>query len=111
MPFASKSQQRLERSTNVVAADKVVTSLDKPEMNRMPQDKSNLMGGRIARGGEKTKLMGSMGVKSKGSTLFGSMGKDGGSTGKNGKTMTSNSSYSKSGTTREKIGGKQSIDP
>lgn len=104
MPFASKSQQREARSTGVVAADRTVTSDSKPELNTMGQDKNNLKGGSIGSKGRGGGALtgGSMG-KGSSSTLYGSLGKDGSS--KAGfKTMTANSSYTKSNTTREKLG-------
>jgi len=107
MPFQSKSEQRAARSMDAVAADRIVTSTDKPELNRMPQDKNDLTGGSIGRkasgngaltGGRSLKVGGTA------NPLYGPLGKDGGG------TKTGNGSYrqdvrpGQANTTREKMG-------
>lgn len=105
MPFQSKAEQRAARSTDVVAADRIVTSTNAPERSQMPQDKSDLTGGSLIKGSAKTPLYGSQGVKAKSSTLVGSLGKDGSSTYAQG-AMCEDSS-GKGRTTRETMGRRE----
>jgi len=101
MAFAGKAAQRLERSTKGMGADRTVTSND-VEMVKMGKSRPDLTGGSLNRGGGKGVPWGKVG-SGEGKTLYGSLGKDGGSTYKR-STMTSDSSYTKSNTTREKLG-------
>ena len=105
MAFASKAEQRLARSINVTGADKIVTNTS-VERKQMGQDKNNLNGGSIGGKGSRVPLNGGSmkGVDSKSSTLYGSLGKDGGSTYKKTFLRQDVSRNSKS-TTREKLGG------
>ena len=73
--------QRLARSINVTGADSTVTS-DSVEYKTMPKDTSNLGGGSIGskgKGGGALRGGSSLGEKGSMSTLYGSLGKDGGS--------------------------------
>ena len=101
MAFASKSAQRLERSTKGMGADSTVTSSDVKEV-KMSKSRPDLTGGSLSKGGGKGVPWGKIG-SGEGKSLYGPLSKDGGSTYKR-STMTSDSSYTKSGTTREKLG-------
>lgn len=78
MAFASKSQQRAARSTDVRAADRIVNS-DNVEMKNMPKSRPDLTGGSIAGKAKNTGALtgGSMGSKGGTSTIYGSMGASG----------------------------------
>lgn len=74
MAFAQKAMQRLARSTDARAADRIVNS-DSVEMKTMPKSRPDLTGGSLAGKGRDSGMLigGSMGSKGGTSTLYGSM--------------------------------------
>lgn len=101
MAYRSKSEQRMERATKGMGADSTVTSSD-VEAVSMSKSRPNLTGGSLGKGSGTGVPWGKVGSGT-GKTLYGAIGKDGGTTYKR-STMTSDSSYTKSNTTREKMG-------
>jgi hypothetical protein len=109
MAFESKTIQRLRRSVDGAGADGTVTSRS-VEGSSMPQDKSQLTGGRIGKGKSMTLAGGSLGSKGKYGALRGSMGSSG--VGKSPyNSQTTNVKPGQANTTREKLGGAESDIP
>ena len=104
MAYASKSAQRLARSTDARGADSTVNS-NSVEMKNMAKSRPELTGGSLGakgRGGDAL-TGGSMGVKSSPGALVGPLGKSGVSSSYHFKVMT-DSSPGKGRTTRTKLG-------
>lgn len=103
MAFAQKALQRLARSTDAQAADRIVNS-DSVEMKTMPKSRPDLTGGSLAGKGRDSGMLtgGSMGSKGATSTIYGALGSSGKTT--YAKKALSENSPGKGRTTRESLG-------